>query len=48
MGTGVLARMGELVDFDINVSLGDVDDHIRELLAGLGFETYAPLAKARP
>lgn len=48
MEAGVLARMAELADFDLNISLGDVDDDVRDLLGGLGFEIYAPLAKARP
>ena len=48
METGVLARMGELVDFDLNISLGEVDDDVRDLLDSFGFETYAPFAKARP
>ena len=48
MEAGVLARMGELVDFDLNISLGEVDDDVRDLLDSFGFETYAPLAKARP
>lgn len=48
METGVLARMAELADFDLNISLGDVDDDVRDLLEGLGFETYTPLASAKP
>lgn len=48
MEAGVLARMAELADFDLNISLGEVDDDVRDLLGGLGFEIYAPLAKARP
>lgn len=47
MEAGVLARMAELVDFDLNISLGDVDYDVRDLLGGLGFEVYAPLAKGR-
>lgn len=42
---GVLARM--LVDFDLNISLGDVDDDVRDLLGGFGFEIFSPLAAAR-
>ena len=34
METGVLARMAELADFDLNISLGDVDDDVRDMLDG--------------
>lgn len=47
MEAGVLARMAELADFDLNISLGDVDDDVRDLLGGSGFEIFSPLAAAR-
>lgn len=47
MAAGILTRMADLAEFDLNIALGDVDDDVRDLLRNFGFKIYAPLAAAR-
>lgn len=46
MAAGIVARMADQVDFDLNVALGDVDGDTSDLPSSFGFQIYEPLAKS--